>query len=236
MNETDQKEFVQLLAYLTDSKSSEELESVIQTLGEKGLKDLSEKYKQLKNTTNEVDQKKIMDEMKSTCNTLLKKPYAKFGAKINYIQALKNKCPEGTELYKVGGRVECKKCGGNTKVKPTSKQRFQCGGEFFENEDVNLSIPRIDHVITTSKPRFRFSAPFSNRDVSAELDAIQFDSKFPTDPVSVERHVLITPDYKDTLYTISPKLFNNSELEEKRAEKIYNKSVKRFSKQSNKKK
>lgn len=236
MNETDQKEFVQLLAYLTDSKSSEELESVIQTLGEKGLKDLSEKYKQLKNTTNEVDQKKIMDEMKSTCNTLLKKPYAKFGAKINYIQALKNKCPEGTELYKVGGRVECKKCGGNTKVKPTSKQRFQGGGEFFENEDVNLSIPRIDNVITTSKPRFRFSMPLSSENISTEMDAIQFNSKFPTDPVSVERHIIITPNYKDTFYTISPKLINDFKLENERAKKVYNESVKRFNQQSNKKK
>ena len=124
----DQKEFAQLLAYLTGSKSEQELETAITTIGEEGLKKLAAQYEQLKSAYNEVEQKKVMDEMKLTCEEYLTKK-AKFGAKLNYIQALKNRCPEGTQLYKVGGRVECKKCGGSTKVKPTGKTRFAEGGE-----------------------------------------------------------------------------------------------------------
>lgn len=230
----DQKEFIQLLASAAEIKSKEELELGLQNVGEEGIKQLVTAVNKIKSATNEVEQSNAVEEVKSLWESFKTKK-AQFGAKLNYIQALRNKCPEGTELYRKGGRVECKKCGGSA-VKPIGKQRFQGGGEFFENEDVNLPIPRIDKVIPTFEPRFRFSLPLTNGNVSTELDAIQFDSKFPTDPISVERHVLVTPDYKDTLYTISPKLFNNSELEEKRAEKIYNKSVKRFSKQSNKKK
>ena len=129
----DQKEFAQLLAYLTGSKSEQELEIAITTIGEEGLKKLATQYEQLKSAYNEVEQKKVMDEMKLTCEEYLTKK-AKFGAKLNYIQALKNRCPEGTQLYKVGGRVECKKCGGSAKVKPTGKQRFQGGGEMDDTE------------------------------------------------------------------------------------------------------
>jgi hypothetical protein len=129
----DQKEFAQLLAYLTGSKSEQELETAITTIGEEGLKKLATQYEQLKSAYNEVEQKKVMDEMKLTCEEYLTKK-AKFGAKLNYIQALKNRCPEGTQLYKVGGRVECKKCGGSAKVKPTGKQRFQGGGEMDDSE------------------------------------------------------------------------------------------------------
>ena len=130
----DQKEFAQLLAYLTGSKSEQELETAITTIGEEGLKKLATQYEQLKSAYNEVEQKKVMDEMKLTCEEYLTKK-AKFGAKLNYIQALKNRCPEGTQLYKVGGRVECKKCGGSTKkVKPTGKKRFLSSGDNIEFE------------------------------------------------------------------------------------------------------
>lgn len=129
----DQKEFAQLLAYLTGSKSEQELETAITTIGEEGLKKLAAQYEQLKSAYNEVEQKKVMDEMKLTCEEYLTKK-AKFGAKLNYIQALKNRCPEGTRLYKVGGRVECKKCGGSAKVKPAGKKRFQGGGEMDDSE------------------------------------------------------------------------------------------------------
>lgn len=152
----DQKEFAQLLAYLTGSKSEQELETAITTIGEEGLKKLATQYEQLKSAYNEVEQKKVMDEMKLTCEEYLTKK-AKFGAKLNYIQALKNRCPEGTQLYKVGGRVECKKCGGSTKIKPTGKQRFEPGGRMNNSkmDDSELAYSQRMAGARMADPRTR---------------------------------------------------------------------------------
>lgn len=230
MNETDQKEFVQLLAYLTDSKTNADLEKAIQTLGEDNLKDLTNKYKQLKAAYNEVEQKKIMDEMKSTCDMALKKTMAKFGAKLNYIQALKNRCPEGTQLYKVGGRVECKKCGGSA-VKPVGKKRFQGGGEFPEEADVNIPYG-IYHPVQDPNPSLRIHLPYSDKNYSSKLDIIEFDnnSRLPVHPKSVARYIHTTPLNKDTFYVVTPPVYTTRQLENTYGEKIFNKAVEKLSK------
>ena len=215
----DQKEFAQLLAYLTGSKSEQELETAITTIGEEGLKKLATQYEQLKSAYNEVEQKKVMDEMKLTCEEYLTKK-AKFGAKLNYIQALKNRCPEGTQLYKVGGRVECKKCGGSAKVKPTGKKRFlsEGGNAEFEQADVNQPIPRIEHVFPLKKTLIT-EVPYNSKDVKTKVSTIHFNSGSGVDPNSVSKITISTPQDTSELYTISPKIsgFNNS----KRAEQIY---------------
>lgn len=115
MNEQQQMQqaFLQYLMEKTGAKSEQELEQVIQKLGEDGLKQAYQQFVQ------EIQQQQVQA--------------AKFGAKLNYIKKLNGVCPEGTELryYKVGGRL-CKKCmqmekkGGPVKEEnPVDK--FKCG-------------------------------------------------------------------------------------------------------------
>ena len=86
-----QQAFLQYLMEKTGAKNEQELEQVIQKLGEDSLKQAYQSFVQ------EMQQQQVQA--------------AKFGAKLNYIKRLNGICPEGTELryYKVGGRI-CKKC------------------------------------------------------------------------------------------------------------------------------
>ena len=178
----DQKEFAQLLAYLTGSKSEQELETAITTIGEEGLKKLAAQYEQLKSAYNEVEQKKVMDEMKLTCEEYLTKK-AKFGAKLNYIQALKNRCPEGTQLYKVGGRVECKKCGGSAKVKPTGKTRFAEGGEstteWQKLPEGGTSIQGHNVIEQTYQNGDNYISRYIVEKIGSPNDTLYYDSNLP---------------------------------------------------------
>ena len=92
MNEQElQQAFLQYLAQQTGAKTQQELEQVIQKMGEEGLKQAYAQFVQA------MQQQQVQA--------------AKFGAKLNYIKQLNGHCPEGTEMkyYKVGGRI-CKKC------------------------------------------------------------------------------------------------------------------------------
>lgn len=92
MNEQElQQAFIQFLAQKTGAKTQQELEQVIQQLGEDGLKKAYAEFMQM------MQQQQVQA--------------AKFGAKINYIRSLRGQCPEGYELqyYKAGGQL-CKKC------------------------------------------------------------------------------------------------------------------------------
>ena len=93
MNEEQQMQqaFLQYLAEQTGAKSEQELEQVIQQLGEDGLKQAYTQFVQA------MQQQQVQA--------------AKFGAKLNYIKQLKGQCPQGMQMqyYKVGGRI-CKKC------------------------------------------------------------------------------------------------------------------------------
>lgn len=93
MNEQQQMQqaFLQYLAQQTGAQSQEELEQVIQQMGEDGLKQAYQQFLQ------EMQQQQVQA--------------AKFGAKLAYINRLKGKCPEGTqtEYYQKGGKV-CKRC------------------------------------------------------------------------------------------------------------------------------
>lgn len=86
-----QQAFLQYLAQKTGAQTQEELEQVIQQLGEEGLKKAYAQFIQ------EMQQQQVQA--------------AKFGAKLNYIKKLNGQCPKGTETqyYKVGGKL-CKKC------------------------------------------------------------------------------------------------------------------------------
>lgn len=86
-----QQAFLQYLMQQTGAKDQQQLEQVIQQLGEEGLKQAYSKFLQ------EMQQQQVQA--------------AKFGAKLNYIRHLNGQCPDGTELayFKVGGRL-CKKC------------------------------------------------------------------------------------------------------------------------------
>ena len=92
MNEQElQQAFIQFLAQKTGAKTQQELEKVIQQMGEQGLKQAYAEFMQM------MQQQQVQA--------------AKFGAKLNYIRSLRGQCPDGYELqyYKSGGQL-CKKC------------------------------------------------------------------------------------------------------------------------------
>ena len=86
-----QQAFLQYLMQKTGAKDQQQLEQVIQQLGEDGLKQAYSQFLQ------EIQQQQVQA--------------AKFGAKLNYIRHLNGQCPDGTEMtyFKVGGKL-CKKC------------------------------------------------------------------------------------------------------------------------------
>lgn len=92
MNEQQlQQAFLQYLMQKTGAQNEQQLEQVVQQLGEDGLKQAYAQFMQ------EMQQQQIQA--------------AKFGAKLNYIRKLNGQCPEGMEMhyYKQGGRL-CRKC------------------------------------------------------------------------------------------------------------------------------
>lgn len=92
MNEQQlQQAFLQYLMQKTGAQNEQQLEQVVQQLGEDGLKQAYAQFIQ------EMQQQQIQA--------------AKFGAKLNYIRKLNGQCPEGMEMhyYKQGGRL-CRKC------------------------------------------------------------------------------------------------------------------------------
>lgn len=107
MNEQElQQAFIQFLAQKTGAKTQQELEQVIQQLGEDGLKKAYAEFMQM------MQQQQVQA--------------AKFGAKLNYIRSLRGQCPDGYELqyYQSGGQL-CKKC--------FRKQMMQEGGDVPQN-------------------------------------------------------------------------------------------------------
>lgn len=99
MKELDSKQraFVLYAAKVLKCNSPEELDKKLQGLSEDELNNLVQSFDQLYNQQMEN-------------NTIM----ARLGSKLNYIQKLNNKCPEGYEIeyYQAGGNVvtTCKKC------------------------------------------------------------------------------------------------------------------------------
>ena len=92
MNEQQlQQAFLQYLMQKTGAQDEQQLEQVVQQLGEDGLEQAYAQFMQ------EMQQQQVQA--------------AKFGAKLNYIKKLNGQCPEGMEMYyyKQGGRL-CRKC------------------------------------------------------------------------------------------------------------------------------
>lgn len=110
MNEQElQQAFIQYLAEKTGAKTEQELQQVIQKLGQEGLKQAYTQFVQ------EMQQQQVQA--------------AKFGAKLNYIKKLNGQCPEGETMnyYKVGGKL-CKKCMKKAQEEATSDpiKAFKC--------------------------------------------------------------------------------------------------------------
>ena len=99
MKELDSKQraFVLYAAKVLKCNSPEELDKKLQSLSEDELNNLVQSFDQLYNQQMEN-------------NTIM----ARLGSKLNYIQKLNNKCPEGYEIeyYQSGGNVvtTCKRC------------------------------------------------------------------------------------------------------------------------------
>lgn len=139
-----QQAFLQYLMQQTGAKDQQQLEQVIQQLGEEGLKQAYSKFLQ------EMQQQQVQA--------------AKFGAKLNYIRRLNGQCPDGTEMtyFKVGGKL-CKKC---MQVKQNRKEQenesdnpidaFKCGRKIRKNQN-GRKFPLIE---TDKNGKNRTKAPY----------------------------------------------------------------------------
>ena len=113
MDEQLQQEFLQYLMQKTGAQNKQQLEQEIQQLGEDGLKREYAKFIQ------EIQQQRVQTAMN--------------GAKLNYINKLNGKCPQGTHLsyYRIGGTL-CKKCEAdayNESSDPIKAFKQKCGGK-----------------------------------------------------------------------------------------------------------
>lgn len=122
MNEQQlQQAFLQYLMQKTGAQNEQQLEQVVQQLGEDGLKQAYAQFMQ------EMQQQQVQA--------------AKFGAKLNYIKKLNGQCPAGMEMhyYKQGGRL-CKKCmqakqnGGELETPSNPIDAFKCGRKIKKNQ------------------------------------------------------------------------------------------------------
>lgn len=122
MNEQQlQQAFIQYLMQKTGAQNEQQLEQVVQQLGEDGLKQAYAQFMQ------EMQQQQVQA--------------AKFGAKLNYIKKLNGQCPEGMEMhyYKQGGRL-CRKCmqakqkGEETETPSNPIDAFKCGRKIKKNQ------------------------------------------------------------------------------------------------------
>lgn len=127
MNEQQlQQAFIQFLAQKTGAKNQQELESAIQQLGEQGLRQAYQEFLQV------MQQQQVQA--------------AKFGAKLDYINQLRGKCPEGYEVeyYKAGGRM-CKKCVQKAKQEKTSNpvDEFKCGRKMKKAQGGAIDLEKV---------------------------------------------------------------------------------------------
>ena len=108
MNE-EQKAFTAYLIKVLNPKDQKDFENKISQLSENDLKEFYKQFKAME--ANQISM-------------------AKLGAKLDYIQTLRGKCPEGYEIekYMAGGCVKCrKKAAEGTKVVDIFKEK--CGGK-----------------------------------------------------------------------------------------------------------
>lgn len=124
-----QQAFLQYLMQKTGAQNEQQLEQVIQQMGEQGVQQAYAEFMQA------MQQQQVQA--------------AKFGAKLNYIKSLNGQCPEGMELhyYKQGGRL-CRKCmqakqnGGELETPSNPIDAFKCGRKIKKNQQ-GKKLPQI---------------------------------------------------------------------------------------------
>ena len=122
MNEQElQQAFIQFLAQKTGAKSQQELEAIIQQMGEEGLKQAYAEFMQT------MQQQQVRA--------------AKFGAKLNYIKQLRGQCPDEYEAkyFKEGGLMtkKCVACQKGQEIPEPSNaiEAFKCGRKTTKKEN-----------------------------------------------------------------------------------------------------
>ena len=175
----DQKEFIEALATIMDVQSQEELEEGIKNLGEEGLKLMYQQYKQVKDKGTQG-----LQLLKQAYNKILenKQIYAKLGAKLDYINQLRGKCPEGYEVekFRAGGCVKCKK---KQLEKQQIVERFKsekCGGTMKKRvpkkeEGSKVTYSRGNTIDVKSKGRDLFHRPEIKRLVTNDKDSVIYE-------------------------------------------------------------
>lgn len=124
-----QQAFLQYLMQKTGAQNEQQLEQVIQQMGEQGVQQAYAEFMQA------MQQQQVQA--------------AKFGAKLNYIKSLNGQCPEGMKLhyYKQGGRL-CRKCmqakqnGGELETPSNPIDAFKCGRKIKKDQQ-GKKLPQI---------------------------------------------------------------------------------------------
>ena len=145
-----QQAFLQYLMQETGAQNEQQLQQVIQQLGEDGLKQAYAQFMQA------MQQQQVQA--------------ARFGAKLNYIKQLNGQCPDGMQMqyYKVGGRL-CKKCmqakqnGGELENESTNPvDAFKCGRKIKKNQN-GRKFPLIE-TDKNGKSRTKYYKDEATRD------------------------------------------------------------------------
>lgn len=135
MDEKLQQEFIQFLGNQLKAKDQKDLENKVKNLSKEDLKKYYDAFVEFKKN---------------------QKVKAAFGAKLNYLKALKNNCAEDEELviFKSGGKVGCgcKKLeeGGKPKKKITPVDEFK--GRDEAAKDSILANKYNDQEVQVNKP------------------------------------------------------------------------------------
>lgn len=142
MNE-EHEAFSAYLISLFKPKDSKEFDNIIAKLSEKEISDLYKQFKTMEGVT-----------------------FAKMGAKLDYLQRLNGKCPEGYEIekYMAGGCVKCRK-----KMLKNTPLMDMCGGKVKKRIKKAESGDKAK-VINTEKltPEFKNDKPKRERVIRVE--------------------------------------------------------------------
>lgn len=142
--QANQQKLAQYIAQAFGAQSQEDLQKIVQQLGEQGIKVMEQMMSQGVPPEQAAQQIQQISQQQAQS--------AKNGARLNYIKQLKGQCPEGYEMqyFKAGGCMKCAKAKASTKESAVSGFKKQKGGKakYFPKNPVD-AVPESN----TSKPK-----------------------------------------------------------------------------------
>lgn len=123
----EQEAFTAYLIKVINPKDTEDFENKIKELSESEINELYKQFKSMEEVT-----------------------FAKLGSKLEYLNQLRNTCPEGYEVekYLSGGCVKCRKKA-NKELMTSIKEELKCGGKMKKRK---ISKKALGNKITKLGP------------------------------------------------------------------------------------